>query len=421
MDDFNLIFSIGGLTLFVMWTGVLEVAVSQIGIHQLKELVSGTEQRLTVTAQQQARAMASLLMMRMIAMFSIGGLCLLLWREHFSESLPLLGALGATIFFLLILDVAGRRNNRHKSDKVIKRYWSIFEKIQLLFSPISGLVYFLTKPFADREGTFPTPSFEDLHKQIVNLKREGMLVGEETEILKSVFMITDTIAKEVMKPRVDMVCVKLGSPVSKVFQKIERTGHSRFPVYEEDLDHILGFVHAKDLLRKADSPKSVVTRADLRQAHIVPSSKKIIHILRELQASNRTMVVAVDEYGGTDGLLTLEDIVEEIVGEIHDEYDRKPALVIESLDENSALIDARMILEDVNERLDIELPTDNTETIGGYVYELLGHVPSEGEVVEAEGNRFTIVKVNQRRIVVIKLEKLAKEEMSASAKEESKV
>ncbi len=202
-----------------------------------------------------------------------------------------------------------------------------------------------------------------------------------------------------------MVCAQLGSSTRTILTLMREHGVSRIPIYKESIDNILGFVHVKDLLADLDGRERRIAEVDLRRVFVVPGTNKVIKILRDLQEQKAAMAIVLDEYGGTDGLLTVEDIVEEIVGEINDEYDQEAA-DLKKMEDGTALVDAKMIVEDVNENLDLELPTEGPETLGGYLYELFGHAPEMGEAVAVDGIRFTIVSVKRNRITWVKIERM---------------
>jgi len=278
-------------------------------------------------------------------------------------------------------------------------------------APMFWLVSLVLKPLSPARASSTATladDLEELSEGIQRLQQRGLLEHDESEILQSAFQFGETIAREVMIPRVDMVCVEIGSPLHQVLDLMIQCGHTRLPVYRESVDDILGLVHAKDLLRKLDNPKLSEVREQpilesvLREICIIPGTKKIAKVLRELQRSQITMAIVVDEYGGTDGLLTLEDIVEELVGEITDEYDQVHE-GIQLLKDGSSIVDAKIILEDVNELLRLDLPHDEHDTLGGFVYGLFGRVPQAGEHIVSGDLKFTVDSVHKQRIKRVRI------------------
>jgi CBS domain containing-hemolysin-like protein len=232
---------------------------------------------------------------------------------------------------------------------------------------------------------------------------QGVLAEEEKEMIHSVIELSDTIAREIMIPRLDIVAVEVNTPLTKVLDAAITHGLSRLPVFEETVDKVIGIVHTKDLLsllreKKMDTP----LKDNIRHAYFTPGSKKIDEMLREMQREKVAMAIVVDEYGGTDGLVTIEDIIEEIVGDITDEYD-KEINSIELMDDGSYMVDAKTNIEDVNAELHIDLPTDEFETLAGYVYGLTGHIPHNGETIKADNITITVEKVIRQRISRVKI------------------
>jgi CBS domain containing-hemolysin-like protein len=221
---------------------------------------------------------------------------------------------------------------------------------------------------------------------------------EERELIHSVFEFGDTVVREVMVPRTDMVAVKNTATLETALDTIDKAGYSRIPIYEGDLDNIVAVLYAKDLLKKAMDLDKSETVADLgRKPLFVPEQKKVADLLREMQQQRVHMAIVVDEYGGTAGLVTIEDVIEEIVGEIVDEYDQEEPLV-EPLGENRIRVSARLPIDEVNELLDVDLPHEEWDTVGGLVFGLVGRVPSVGETVSYDSVDFTTERVTGRRI-----------------------
>jgi len=254
-----------------------------------------------------------------------------------------------------------------------------------------------------REGPFVT---EDEIKTLVTVgEEEGVLEKGEKELIHSVFEFGDTLVREVMVPRMDMICLKSSTPLKKVLDTVIKEGHSRVPIYEETVDNITGIAHLKDLLVHIEDKKKPLDKL-VRPAYFIPETKRVSELLRELQKKRQHMAIVVDEYGGTAGLVTIEDLVEEIVGEIFDEYDLAETM-IEPLGKDRLRVDARINLDKINELFEVDLPQADYDTVGGFVYNLIGKIPSPGEKVEFDNLVFTVEKVEKRRISKILVSKKA--------------
>jgi CBS domain containing-hemolysin-like protein len=229
----------------------------------------------------------------------------------------------------------------------------------------------------------------------------------EKEMITSILEMDETVAREVMVPRTDMVAVEAETRVAEVVDVILEAGHSRIPVYEQSIDQIIGLLYAKDLLRAfQDNRDDQPIRDLLRPAYFVPLTKNVKHLLAEMRKHRVHMAVVVDEYGGTAGLVTIEDILEEIVGEIQDEYDSAEESHVERLGKDSYLIHARMDNYTLAKLLDIDIDDEDADTVGGLVLGLLGHVPEPGESVVVENWRVTVLKVDARRIEQVRADRV---------------
>jgi putative hemolysin len=238
-------------------------------------------------------------------------------------------------------------------------------------------------------------------------RMEGTMDEEEQEMIENVLELSETTADEIMTPRTDIVAVDVDADLETVLKTVIGAGHSRLPVYEENIDKIVGLVYAKDLLtivgKRAEDFR---IRDKLREAYFVPETKPLRALLHEFQNQKLHIAVVLDEYGGTAGIVTLEDILEELVGEITDEYEKTPAEPIKRIDKNTIEVDARTYVDDVNDQLEAELPEDEDyDTIGGFVFSRLGYVPKAGESFEYENLSFTITSAEARRIRRIRIQK----------------
>jgi CBS domain containing-hemolysin-like protein len=241
--------------------------------------------------------------------------------------------------------------------------------------------------------------------QVDVAEEEGVLEQEEGEMIRSIFEFGDTIAREIMVPRIDVVAASSTLAIGAVVDHAVQAGHSRIPIYEDTVDKVIGIFYVKDALRfLREGRVDVAVREVMRPAYFVPETKKVDELLREMQARRVHMAIVVDEYGGTAGLVTIEDILEEIVGEIQDEFDAEEAMV-QQLSETETLVDAMMMLDDVNEILSMRLEEEDVDTLGGYVYAKLGRVPIEGDEVAAGGVRLVVDDVEGNRITKVRIVK----------------
>ena len=252
----------------------------------------------------------------------------------------------------------------------------------------------------------PAVSEEELLAMAGVAAEEAVIDSDEQELIESIIEFGDTVVREVMVPRPDMITVQADFRIADVMEIVVLNGFSRVPTYDEGIDDVVGIAYAKDLMRAdLDSRADEPVRSVLRPAHFVPESKKVSALLREMQAEQYHIAVVVDEYGATAGLVTLEDLIEELVGEIVDEFDVEDPM-IEPLAGGNLRVNARLPLDELNELLEAELPEGDWDTVGGLVFDLLGHVPTEGESVEVDGFRLRAEKVQGRRIGRVRVERL---------------
>ena len=403
--------------LLVTFAAASETALQQTGVFRLRKLVSPGQSNGSSESpwdeQNHTRLLLTMQTLHIIMLLNLGGLLLTLLMPYVQELWHLFLGLGGSVGLVVACEIAARSYARAYSPTVARYFLPAGMALTRLAAPFFWVLLLCLRPFTpSKTSTTATlaDDLEELSHDIRQLQQQGLLEQDQGQILQSVFQFGETIAKEVMVPRVDMVCVELGSSLHQVLDLMIQCGYTRLPVYEESVDNILGLVHAKDLLRRLGGTDSTTVRqqpiaqAELREILIVPGTKKIAKILRELQQKQITMAVVVDEYGGTDGLMTLEDIVEELVGEITDEYDQAHE-GIQLLKDGSSVVDAKIVIEDVNEFLRLELPFDEHETLGGYVYGLFGRVPQEGEKVQVDDLVFTADSVHKQRIKRVHIQK----------------
>ncbi len=309
---------------------------------------------------------------------------------------------------------------KYAGEKVLSRSHGLLNVFAILAEPFF-YVWRLTDGLVRRLAGVAETSADQLQEEkeeefLTDLEQqriEGVVDKEEQRMIESVLELTDTTAEEIMTPRTDIVAVEVKSDRRTVLTTINAAGHSRVPVYEKNIDSIIGFVYAKDLLTEiGKSGDEFRLRDKLRDAYFVPESKALRVLLHEFQNQKLHIAVVLDEYGGTAGIVTLEDILEELVGEIADEYEQTPAEPIKQIDKDTIELDARTNIDDVNDSFELNLPEDEDyDTIAGFVFSHLGYIPGSGETFDYDDLKFTIVSAERRRIRKIRIKKSGSLEM----------
>jgi CBS domain containing-hemolysin-like protein len=232
---------------------------------------------------------------------------------------------------------------------------------------------------------------------------------EEKDMIRGIVTLSETTVKEVMVPRIDVVFVSIDSNMDELVSTLSECGFSRFPVYKDTIDNVVGILYVKDLLQYRGADEEVDIEKIIRRPYFVPESKKLDSLLREFKRRKVHIAVAVDEYGGVSGIVCLEDIIEEIVGDIQDEFDNEVEDILE-IGENTYLCDARVDIEDLNEKLSLELPEEDFDTLGGFVFDLFGKIPVKYEKVSWKGSDFIIQEMDGHKIRTVKLVRRGDEE-----------
>lgn len=271
----------------------------------------------------------------------------------------------------------------------------------------------IVRRLAGVERSTPEQKQDQKQEEILNLVEEGQRQGavdaEQVEMIENVLEMGETTIEEIMTPRTDIVAVEIQEPLPNVLKTIADSGYSRLPVYEGSIDNIVGLLYAKDLLGEIGKPEDRFNlREKTRPAYFVPETKPLRTLLHEFQNQKLHIAIVLDEYGGTAGVVTIEDILEELVGEIADEFEDAPAASAKRIDETTVEIDARMYIDDVNEECRVHLPEgEDYDTISGFVLSHLGRIPRTGESFDIHGVRFTIVSAEPRRIKRLRIQRLA--------------
>ncbi len=227
----------------------------------------------------------------------------------------------------------------------------------------------------------------------------------ENQMIKGIIELGETLAREIMVPRIDVLAVEVKTPLSQVINTILERGYSRIPVYEDTIDNIIGILYAKDLLKSFanGSPPQSIMDLGLREAHFIPENKKVSDLLTELRQKRVHIAIVVDEYGGTAGLVTIEDLLEEIVGEIEDEYDPQQEVYIQQVGDMDYIIDAKVDIDELNDILGTSIEKEDFDTIGGFVYSRLGKIPNNGDNVSLNGLTISVLSTTGHRIKKVRV------------------
>ena len=268
---------------------------------------------------------------------------------------------------------------------------------------MSGFARMVGRTRGSVKGPFVTE--EELKMLVTVGEEEGIIEEEEREMIHGVIEIGDMTVREAMIPRIDIVAVEVSRPVAEIVDLILKHGHTRIPVYEGTIDSIVGVAYAKDLLRywayrrnSSDERKNGGLRKVLRKPYFVPENKNLAEFLHEMRENRVHMAIVIDEHGQTAGMITIEDIIEEIVGPIRDEYDAMEEEEVQFLAPNDAVLDARVSLDDAREELGLKLEAEDVDSLGGFIYSHLGTIPKSGEVIDVEGASMTVETVRGQRI-----------------------
>jgi CBS domain containing-hemolysin-like protein len=258
----------------------------------------------------------------------------------------------------------------------------------------SGFIERLSRFVTGRKRT----TEQEINDFIEASEEEGLVNEEESEMLRSIFSLGTTIVREVMVTRTEMACVTVDATVRELLDTIIACGHSRIPVYEDSIDNIIGLLYAKDLLKQwGTSEETLSVRSIMRPPYFIPESKNLEQLLQEFKRKRVHLAIVIDEYGGTSGLITIEDLLEQIVGDIQDEYDREESLLTVNSD-GSVIADGRLPVEELEEHFEIQIERDKFDSVGGLVFHLTGKIPTVGDTIEGGGLCLKIIDADLRRV-----------------------
>lgn len=318
-------------------------------------------------------------------------------------------ATGIMTFILLVFgEITPKGFAIRNSEKLSLLLAKQIELAVKILQPIVDVLSFITKPAIEKLGgevKFSPYVTEDEIKMLVDVgEEEGVIEKEERELIHSIFEFTDKTAKDAMVPRTDMNCIDVNKSLSDAVKSIYDTRHSRTPVYQDNVDNVVGILYSKDLFQFIGKEGQVTIKDIMKAPYYVPESKKLGELLKEFQKNKIQMAIVLDEYGGTSGVVTLEDVLEEIVGEILDEYDQgEPAVQI--VDERTAVVDAKVELTELNKAAGTAIRGEKFETVSGLIFRKLGRIPSVGDKVKVGKATISVEKMRGKRIAKVRVVK----------------
>jgi CBS domain containing-hemolysin-like protein len=413
--DWYIITAVGLLTLVGVFLALAETSLTRMtrirAMHLAEQGRPGARQ-LASLVEQPARFLNLVLLLVLVVQSLSTALFNTVMTRWFGQGLGVVISVTVmTLITFVIAEVAPKTYAVQQTDRVALRVApAVYVLTRLpVLGPLTKMLIWLgnvvTPGKGIKSGPF-APSEDEVKATVDEATKGGEIDQEEREMIHSIFEFGDTVIREVMVPRPDMVAVDVERPLEDVLQVILRSGFSRIPVYDGDLDDIKGLAYAKDVLRALNEGGKDKPLAEiLRRPPVMPESMRAAAALREMRRRASHMAIVIDEYGGTAGLVTIEDLLEEIVGEIADEYDREEPNV-EPLPDGGWRVNPRLGIDEVNELLGVDLPATEWDTIGGLLFNLVGEVPKEGQEVEIQGLRLRAERVQGHRLGRIRIHRV---------------
>jgi len=398
----TLFFAVNSITLRILSRAKLQESFKEAGKEDLSEDIAEKSEKLTLTCSFYRIIINMLILLVMQIFFKEVGFW---WAA-------LLISVAIVFVFGLVIPHAWAK---YAGEKLLSRTYKFLILLSLITSPVLYIWKFadgLIRRLAGVPETTAEEQQEEKQEEFLTdleqHKMEGAVDEEEQEMIENVLELSETTADEIMTPRTDIIAVEADSPLQPILEAINSAGHSRLPVYKENIDNIIGFVYAKDLLTEiGKNPEDFELCSKIREAYFVPETKPLRTLLHEFQNQKLHIAVVLDEYGGTAGIVTIEDILEELVGEITDEYEEKPPEPIKKIDDNTIEVDARTYIDDLNDEFEMNLPEEEDyDTVGGFVFSYLGYIPKTDETFDYESLKFTISSAETRRIKRIRIQLL---------------
>lgn len=376
-------------------------SVSKIKVRQLDQKDNKNAHLLKKLHDNMQTTISSILIGNNIVNIAASSIATILFTNIFHQNGALISTVVMTVFVLIFGEVLPKTIAQYKNKSVALKFSRFIYFLTIVFKPIVKILNVLTrliiKLFVGEDEDSSTLTEEELKTLVEVSEEEGVLKNQETEIMINALELKETLAVDIMTPRTSMASVDIEDAESDLKEIIKNITYSRIPVYEDSIDDIIGVLHIKELAHKIiEDDRDFKVRDILKPAFYAYEYIPVVDLFKQMRTKNISISIIIDEYGGTSGIVTMEDILEELVGEIDDEYDNEKEVT--KLSDNEYLVDPEMRIDEVNERFDLDIQSDKFDSIGGFVIELLDRMPKSKDEVEFENLKFVVVNVDKRKI-----------------------
>lgn len=376
-------------------------SVSKIKVRQLDQKDNKNAHLLKKLHDNMQTTISTILIGNNIVNIAASSIATILFTNIFHQNGALISTVVMTVFVLIFGEVLPKTIAQYKNKSVALKFSRFIYFLTIVFKPIVKVLNLLTrlviKLFIGEGEDSSTLTEEELKTLVEVSEEEGVLKNQETEIMINALELKETLAVDIMTPRTSMASVDIEDAESDLKEIIKNITYSRIPVYEDSIDDIIGVLHIKELAHKIiEEDRDFKIRDILKPAFYAYEYIPVVDLFKQMRAKNISISIIIDEYGGTSGIVTMEDILEELVGEIDDEYDNEKEVT--KINDNEYLVDPEMRIDEVNERFDLDIQSDKFDSIGGFVIELLDRMPKSKDEVEFENLKFVVVNVDKRKI-----------------------
>ncbi|MGN5979673.1 hemolysin family protein [Finegoldia magna] len=376
-------------------------SVSKIKVRQLDQKDNKNAHLLKKLHDNMQTTISTILIGNNIVNIAASSIATILFTNIFHQNGALISTVVMTVFVLIFGEVLPKTIAQYKNKSVALKFSRFIYLLTIVFKPIVKVLNLLTrlviKLFIGEDEDSSTLTEEELKTLVEVSEEEGVLKNQETEIMINALELKETLAVDIMTPRTSMASVDIEDAENDLKEIIKNITYSRIPVYEDNIDDIIGVLHIKELAHKIiEDDRDFKVRDILKPAFYAYEYIPVVDLFKQMRTKNISISIIIDEYGGTSGIVTMEDILEELVGEIDDEYDHEKEVT--KLSDNEYLVDPEMRIDEVNERFDLDIQSDKFDSIGGFVIELLDRMPKSKDEVEFENLKFVVVNVDKRKI-----------------------